>query len=252
MRAVVALAAALLAAAACAAPAPQVFPSQASSLAARPSALPGDGPPSDQPSSESAPPTDSGSAEAGSEPIVEPAATQPATPQERPEDEPSDAPSQTATFMTIAQIDDPEGDVGLEGPDWADIVGLVLDDDGTKLRITIDFAAALPATLDEDEVVGIGIDLLREDDGESRYQVFVDGGSDGWYAYFQRQDGFMAFPGSFSLGGSRMVLTIPAEVIGNPVEGEWRSFLDWSGPSRVLRPVAHDRAPDEGWHAFRR
>lgn len=247
MRAAVTVAATLLAASACAAPAPQVFPSPAPSLAARPSALAVDAPSAeasvDESDSATDPasggvtdpsdgqvPTDPASAEAGTEP-----AAAPRTP-----------------FTTIASIEDPEGDVGIEGPDWADIVGLLLEDDGATLRVTIDFADTLPPALGEDEVVGIGVDLLREDDGESRYQLFVDGGSDGWYAYFQRHDGFMAFPGSFSLGGFRIVLTIPAEVIGNPVEGEWRSFLDWSGKGLVLRPVAYDRAPEEGWHAFRR
>lgn len=250
MRAAVAVAATLVIVSACAAPAPEVFPSPTPSLGARPSALPGDAPSAEASVDESAPPTDPASAGAPTEPSDGPAPTDPVSAETEPEA--TDASPQPATFTTIARIDDPEGDVGLEGPDWADIVGLVLEDDGATLRVTIDFADDLPAALGEDEVVGIGVDLLREDDGESRYQLFVDGGSDGWYAYFQRHDGFMAFPGTFSLGGARIVLTIPAEVIGNPVQGDWRSFLDWSGRGLVLRPVAHDGAPDEGWHDFRR
>lgn len=250
MRAAVAVAATLLMVSGCAAPAPEVFPSPAPSLAARPSALAGDAPAPDASVDESLPPTDPASAEAATETSDGPAPTDPVSAETEPEE--TGAPLRTAAFTTIARIDDPAGDVGPEGPDWADLVRLVLEDNGATLRVTIDFAGTLPTVLGEDEVVGIGVDLLREDDGESRYQLFVDGGSDGWYAYFQRQDGFMAFPGTFSLGDTRIVLTIPAEVIGNPVEGEWRSFLDWSGEGLVLRPVAHDRAPEEGWHVFRR
>lgn len=251
MRVARGLLAAVLGLTACAAPQPEVFPSPAPSLAARPSALPSDAPSADASLGELTPPTDPASAEAATEPVISPGAPEdPASAEAEPEA--TDSPPQTATFTSIARIDDREGDVGLEGPDWADLVAVTLDDDGTTLRIVIDFADELPPVLDEDEVVGIGVDLLREDDGESRFQVFVDGGSDGWYAYFQRHDGFIAYPGSFSLGGSRIVLTLPATTIGNPIEGEWRSFLDWSGPSLVLRPVAHDQAPDRGWATFRR
>jgi hypothetical protein len=101
-------------------------------------------------------------------------------------------------------------------------------------------------------VLWLGIDLLEGADGESAYQVFVDGGSDGWRAYLQTPEGFVSYPGSFGIGGDRIELRVPWEALGDPAGGPVDAFLDWSRARPLLNAASRDRAPDRGSARFRR
>ncbi|MFP5310130.1 MAG: hypothetical protein ACLGIR_11210 [Actinomycetes bacterium] len=152
----------------------------------------------------------------------------------------------------LAVLDDPAGDQGLEGPGHADLRRVELLDEGAVLRVVVTVGAALPSTPAQGEVIGLGVDLLAAGDGESAYQLFVDGGSDGWRAYLQTPRGFVDFPGTFALGGTRIEVRVPWSALGDPVGGPVSAFLDWSLARPVLNAASRDRAPDRGSATFRR
>lgn len=227
----------------------EVFPSPDVSLAARPSetlASPARTPKSTKGSEVATPP----SAEA-SDPSAAPAATD--EPVAKPPVDPpvtQAPPVSTPLFRPIGGINDPQGDIASSTPPWADIIGLVLDDDGATFRIAVDLAHEVPAVLRNNETARVGVDFFRGDGGETRYRVFVDGDRDGWLAYFQRPDGFVDNPGTLTLTGTRIILTLPAELLGDPVRGEWRAFVQWTGPGNGRESIDH--APDESWSTFAR
>ena len=174
----------------------------------------------------------------------------PGAPNERAEETSETAPASPPRLL--ADVTDRRGDAGVEGPRWADLTRLAVLSAGSDLVVVVELADAVPDVLDEGEVVGIGVDLFRPGAGESGYQLFVDGGSDGWRAYLQTPEGFVAYPGTFSRGGSRLELRVPWTAVGDPAEAEVRTFLDWSKRALVTNLVARDDVPDRGRVAVRR
>lgn len=166
--------------------------------------------------------------------------------------EPSESPE--SGFRVVGDESDAAGDIGLQGPDHADAVRVVIEADRVTARVTVEFVGEIPERLDEGEVMGVGVDLHRPgSDGDSDYQVFADGGSDGWFAYLQTPDGFVEYPGRFLLAGSRMIWEVPWSSVGNLREGAFRAFADWSAPGvAVLYEASEDRVPDAGRSTFRR
>lgn len=162
--------------------------------------------------------------------------------------EPS-APAET----TIGRTADAAGDMGLSGPTYADLRAVTVVTTGDRLRVTAEVAGPLPARLASGEVVGIGFDFFESSTHEeSDYQLFVDGESDGWYAYLQTPDGFPPFPGTFSIGDDTVILEVPWSAVGNLRRGEFSAFLDWSKKATPINQSSADKAPDSGRVGFNR
>lgn len=157
-----------------------------------------------------------------------------------------------ARFRRLAVVDDPSGDQGLEGPRYADARRLVIAGTDPRLRVAVVVGDALPATLAEGEVMGVGVDLFRDQDAESEYQLFAEGSSDGWFAYLDTPDGLVDYPGTFRLGGRRLELEVPWDAVGGRRRAGVALFVDWSRsrPTGVLAASSEDRAPDEGTAAL--
>jgi hypothetical protein len=154
---------------------------------------------------------------------------------------------------TRVSVDDRSGDHGLRAPDHADIAALELEDRGDALRLTLTMAGEIPQRLPEGEVQGMGIDVHRPSRGESSYQVFVDGSADGWFAYFSTPQGFRKYPGSFGLGGPRMVFEVPWSALKLGGRFSFDSFCDWTRKTTgVVNLFAEDHAPDRSRATFRR
>lgn len=142
---------------------------------------------------------------------------------------------------------DPQGDAGLGAPAYADGRVLVVEDLGTRARVTVKVTSALPATLADQEVMGVGVDFFRSGSTESDYQLFADGGSDGWRAFLQTPDGFVAFPGDFRLSADTIQFEVPWSSLGGPPTGSVRAFVDWGKPTvGGLITRTHDLVPDSG------
>lgn len=160
----------------------------------------------------------------------------------------------SAAATRLVDVADPSGDQGADGPAYADEVGLLIESSsaGTSMTIRVTMAAAVPAQLASGEVMGVGIDLYRPGQSESDYQVFADGESSGWTAYLQTPQGFVAYPGSFTLAGSTLTFTVPWSAVGDMRTGETSSFADWSRKTLLKTIAASDKAPDSSRAPFHR
>lgn len=146
---------------------------------------------------------------------------------------------------------DASGDLGLTGgAGYADLTGLRIDDAGSRARLTVAMADDVPARLADGEVVGVGVDIFRSNRKESDYQIFLDGGARGWRAFLQTPDGFVRFPGSFTLDGRRLIVDIPWSGLGGPRPGEVSVFADWAKGSGPVGPSSQDTTPDSGTRPF--
>jgi hypothetical protein len=132
--------------------------------------------------------------------------------------------------VRLAQLQDPRGDHG-NGPGYADLTGVDFRGDQSTLTVTITVDAAIPAHLDRGEVQGVGIDLFRSSSDESDYQVFLDGGRDGWTAYLQGPDGFVEYPGGFGVADHAFVVRLPWTAVGGRRDADVSLFVDWSSGS---------------------
>ena len=155
-----------------------------------------------------------------------------------------------APFRNIASVGDGTRDAGLEAPPYDDIVSVKVDDNGTSVRFTVEFAAAVPARLPDGEIMGVGVDVFHGG-RESAYQVFAEGSaSDGWLAYLQVGEKFVKYRGTFELAGSRLVFAVPWGDVGGRAPGTVAAFADWSRDGAVIASVGADKAPDRGATPF--
>lgn len=160
-----------------------------------------------------------------------------------------------APFHVIATLSDPPNDIGLDGPPDADLRLITLADNGTSLRVTVTLNGTLPQKTAADETFGIGVDLYRRGTArESDYQLFADGEPDGWYAYLDTPRGFVKYPGTFGLGGSEIVFTVPWSSVGQLSEGRFSGFVDWTRRSSGLtgNKASNDYAPTVGTKDYSR
>ena len=158
-----------------------------------------------------------------------------------------------APYRPVATVTDARGDAGGATPAYADLVAVTIEDDGTNARVTVRFAGTVPARVPADEVLGVGVDVYRSPaQVESDYQLFADGQPDGWYAYLQTPDGFVKYPGTFGIGGDRLVFTVPWSALGAPRDGAFSAFADWTRDAAPANLAGEDHAPDLATTRFSR
>ena len=159
---------------------------------------------------------------------------------------PEPRPPSRPTWRALGGASDAAGDVSGQSPRYADITELLIESNDARARVTVAVASAIPDALDNGEVQGIGIDFYRSENAESDYQLFIDGGDEGWRAFLQSPDGVVEYPGSFGVGGRVFVLELPWEALGGRQPARVNMFVDWSKRDTPLNRVGNDRAPDEG------
>jgi hypothetical protein len=164
---------------------------------------------------------------------------------------PDRPPKKRPVFSTLVSGADARDDHG-SGPRYADLASLALQDSDRDLRILVGFDGSLPGRLEEREVMGIGVDLFRGDTSESDYQVFLDGGDDGWFAYLQTPQGFVEFPGTFQQVRDGFVVTVPWRSLGDMRRGSASLFADYSDASRTPARSSEDFLPEEDRLPFAR
>ena len=159
----------------------------------------------------------------------------------------SGTPTTVVPYVARLEVADRTGDAGLQSKPYGDVVRLRLDDNGTRARFTVEMAAAFPTPLPADEQVHLGLDLFRGSDGESEFQLFGEGNSDGWRAWLQGPKGFVEYPGTFEMGGNRLVFTVPWSALGGRRPGSLRVLAEWDKARlAVLADSSSDRAPEGG------
>ena len=174
------------------------------------------------------------------------------SPKPSPTPSPQPSPAGGPAFRVVGSASDGPGDAGLQAPGYADLLGVSLAEQGTTAIVTVDLAGTVPQKLANGEVMGIGVDLYLSGGGESDYQLFADGGSEGWFAYLQGPSGFVDYPGAFRLAGTRIVFEVPWSSLGAPTQGSFSSFVDWSQKATPINKVGQDQAPNSGTAGFSR
>jgi hypothetical protein len=158
-----------------------------------------------------------------------------------------------APYRRIASLDDPASDQGLGAPPYADVRNVLIEDVGTNARVSVHLGGSLPAKAAAGEAIGIGVDFYRTaTQQESDYQLFADGGPDGWFAYLHTPKGFVRYPGSFSLLGNGLSFTVPWTSLGKPTAGRFSAFEDWTQKRTSGNAAANDRAPLVGNSSYTR
>jgi hypothetical protein len=148
-------------------------------------------------------------------------------------------------FRVVGSVDDRAGDAGTGVAAYADLRSITVEDEGTYARFTVRMAGPIPARLPADETMGIGVELYRTRlQNESDYQVFADGQPDGWFAYLHTPDGFVRYPGTFGIGGDRLVFTLPWSALGGASSGTFAGFADWTRAETPTNRAGEDRAPE--------
>jgi hypothetical protein len=163
---------------------------------------------------------------------------------------PVPAPEGEGPYRQVGTVSDLRDDQGREGPGYADVLAVLLEDDGTRLRATVRTGGTVPQQPAAGEVLGIGVDLYdRAGEFESDYQLFADGGADGWFAYLSTPKGFVRYPGRFVITGDQLVFTVPWTAVGGRKDGFTKAFADWTregGGTLGGNATANDRAPLTG------
>lgn len=153
-------------------------------------------------------------------------------------------------WRSVLRLSDPPSDLGLtRSPPYADFTGMRIEDGGKRARLTVTLAGRVPARLPDGEVVGIGIDVFRANTRESDYQVFLDGGADGWRAFLHTPEGLARFPGTLAVSGRQLISEMPWSSLGGRASGRVSAFADWSAQGAV-NPSSHDILPDAGTRRF--
>lgn len=164
-------------------------------------------------------------------------------------------PAPTGPFRTFATMADSRSDAGLGVPAYADLRTVTMASNGADLRVTVSVDGTLPQRVQSNEVMGIGVDLYpQRSQRESDYQLFVDGEPEGWFAYLQTPRGFVRYPGTFALGGNRLVFTVPLSSVGSPAAGRFSAFVDWTRKTDNLtgNKSSNDYAPVLGTKNYSR
>jgi hypothetical protein len=146
-----------------------------------------------------------------------------------------------APTTELAALDDPAADHG-NGPAYADLSRIVLHESGGDLAVVVTLAGVVPARLADREVQGVGIDLFRSR-GESDYQVLLNGGRHGWRAFLRTPDGFVDFPGTFTVHGRDLRVVVPWSSLGGRADAEVSVFSDWSSGVGRLSADGTPRVP---------
>ena len=150
-----------------------------------------------------------------------------------------------ASFAARALVTDSTGDPdGQSPPPYGDLLGLRLEDDGTRARFTVELAGDVPARLATGEQVAVGVDLWRGG-SESEYQLYARGNDEGWLAWLDTPSDFVPYPGTFELGGTKLVFTVPWSALGGRRAGSLSTLVEWEKDKAVvLADASADRGPD--------
>jgi hypothetical protein len=150
-------------------------------------------------------------------------------------------------FRAVGRADDRRRDAGAATAAYGDITSVTIEDDGTYVRATLWFDGPVPTRLPENEVLGVGVDFFRSTvQLESDYQLYADGQPEGWFAYLHTPKGFVKYPGTFGIGGNRVVFTVPWSSLGSPSSGAFSGFADWTERGPTANTAGEDHAPDLG------
>lgn len=137
------------------------------------------------------------------------------------------SPGSGAPGEELVSLTDPSADHG-DGPDYADLAQVSLHEQDGRVRMHVTLARAVPRRLRAREAQAVGIDLFRTSSDHGDFQVLLDGGRGGWRAFLHTPDGYVDFPGLFSVDGRNLRVDLPWDAIGGRDAAEVSAFVEWS------------------------
>lgn len=147
--------------------------------------------------------------------------------------EPDSAPAGVRGSV-LARAEDPRGDQGA-GPEYADLVNGVFTDSGDRLAVALTLGAVVPGRLGRGELEEVGIDLFRISPLDALLghtgcddEIRLEGDASGWRAFLRTQDGYVAFPGTFTVDGPTLRVVLPWRAVGGRRRADAEPFVDWS------------------------
>lgn len=134
----------------------------------------------------------------------------------------------------LANVEDPTDDQG-DGPRYADLTAVRLADSDGGLAVSLALRGIVPGRLARRELMQVGVDLFRVSplemllgDTASDYQIRLQGGVDGWRAFLRQKDGYVPFPGTFTVSGRTLHVVLPWEALGGRKRAVVEAYVDWS------------------------
>jgi hypothetical protein len=134
----------------------------------------------------------------------------------------------------LARVRDGRADHG-DGPGYADLTEVTFTDSEQGLVVSVALRSFVPGRLARREIQDVGVDLYRVSPLEavlgqtdSDYQVRLRGGASGWRAHLRTPEGYVAFPGTFTVGDRSLRVLLPWEAVGGRERAIADVFVDWS------------------------
>ncbi|HWC13286.1 MAG TPA: hypothetical protein VG929_01670 [Actinomycetota bacterium] len=151
-----------------------------------------------------------------------------------------------------SSVTDPRDDAKKEGvtPDYAEITGASIQGLGEDVRLTMTLAGQVPDRTPNDKthmIIAFGITGTEENEG---YSFGAQARPEGWQAYAGGRDDSGAFPGTFKIEGSQIVMTIPWDYIRGPRAFEWYAASNWFSQLANTTHYRVDLAPSKGLAKF--
>lgn len=151
-----------------------------------------------------------------------------------------------------SSVTDPRDDAKKQGvtPDYAEIIGASIEGLGEDVRLTLTLAGQVPARTPNDKthmIIAFGITGTEENEG---YSFGAQARPEGWQAYAGGRDDSGAFPGTFKIDGSQIVMTIPWNYIRGPRAFEWYAASNWFSQLANTTHYRVDLAPSKGLAKF--
>ena len=117
---------------------------------------------------------------------------------------------------------------------------------GEDLRVTFDFAGELPAKMPDERTAMVVSFTLSGRKKDSAYGFAARADTQGWRMYSGSKGKQTRYPGTFTLDGSRMVMTFPWSYVNGPRAFGWYANSSWFTRVGNAQSYSFDEVPNDG------
>ena len=149
----------------------------------------------------------------------------------------------------FAGADEPRPDAEKSGltPKYPEATSIDILGERRAFTVTLGFDGQIPKSMpDKNTFMVVGFALSGEKKNDDGYAFGAQGNSDGWAPYAGRQKEAAEFPGTFSIEGSNIEMSIPWKFIGGPRPFEWYANSSWFTHTAGVTSYLFDVIPDSG------
>jgi hypothetical protein len=152
-----------------------------------------------------------------------------------------------ATARSGAVEGSPDAEKSGVTPDYPEANSIQLLGSKRNLSVTFGFEDKLPKSMpDENTFMIVGFALSGEHEGDDGYAFGAQASNGGWQPYAGGRKEASGFPGSFSIDGHEIHMTIPWDSIGGPRPFEWYANSSWFSHVANVTSYMFDVIPNDG------